>query len=134
MNELFFESRSRFTLAETLQRLSDLIPPSGWKEIAVLDLQELMRKNGKEILPVKVVELCRPDYAYRLLSDEPQRIFSNMLPCRISVYEKGDGNCYVSRIHTGMMAAQLGEVAEEVMTAAYHDLEEMIRQVVVEAQ
>lgn len=126
MEEMFFESKSRFGFSETLQKLFDLIPESGWKEISVLDLQAIMKKNGKEILPVKVVELCKPDYAYRLLSDDTQRIYSNMLPCRISVYEKSDGNCYISRLNAAMMAAQLGGVTEEVMTAAYHDAEEMI--------
>ncbi|HOO94604.1 MAG TPA: DUF302 domain-containing protein [Proteiniphilum sp.] len=126
MEEMFFESKSRFGFSETLQKLSDLIPESGWKEIAVLDLQAIMKKNGKEILPVKVVELCKPDYAYRLLSDDSQRIYSNMLPCRISVYEKSDGNCYISRLNAAMMAVQLGGVTEEVMTAAYIDAEEMI--------
>ena len=126
MEEMFFESKSRFGFSETLQKLSDLILESGWKEISVLDLQAIMKKNGKEILPVKVVELCKPDYAYRLLSDDTQRIYSNMLPCRISVYEKSDGNCYISRLNAAMMAAQLGGVTEEVMTAAYHDAEEMI--------
>ena len=126
MEEMFFESKSRFGFSETLQKLSDLIPESGWKEISVLDLQAIMKKNGKEILPVKVVELCKPDYAYRLLSDDTQRIYSNMLPCRISVYEKSDSNCYISRLNAAMMAAQLGGVTEEVMTAAYHDAEEMI--------
>ena len=126
MEEMFFESKSRFGFSETLQKLSDLIPESGWKEISVLDLQAIMKKNGKEILPVKVVELCKPDYAYRLLSDDTQRIYSNMLPCRISVYEKSDGNCYISRLNAAMMASQLGGVTEEVMTAAYHDAEEMI--------
>lgn len=126
MEEMFFESKSRFGFSETLQKLFDLIPESGWKEISVLDLQAIMKKNGKEILPVKVVELCKPDYAYRLLSDDTQSIYSNMLPCRISVYEKSDGNCYISRLNAAMMAAQLGGVTEEVMTAAYHDAEEMI--------
>lgn len=126
MEEMFFESKSRFGFSETLQKLFDLIPESGWKEISVLDLQAIMKKNGKEILPVKVVELCKPDYAYRLLSDDTQRIYSNMLPCRISVYEKSDGNCYISRLNAALMAAQLGGVTEEVMTAAYHDAEEMI--------
>ena len=126
MEEMFFESKSRFGFSETLQKLSDLIPESGWKEISVLDLQAIMKKNGKEILPVKVVELCNQDYAYRLLSDDTQRIYTNMLPCRISVYEKSDGNCYISRLNAALMAAQLGGVTEEVMTAAYHDAEEMI--------
>ncbi len=131
MEEMFFESRSRFGFEETVLRFTDLIPVSGWKVISVLDLQETMKKNGRYVLPVKVIELCRPDYAYRLLSDDSQRIYSNMLPCRISVYEKADGSCYISRLNAVMMAVQLGGVAEEVMAAAYHDAERMIRQLVV---
>ncbi len=45
MEEMFFESKSRFGFSETLQKLSDLIPESGWKEIAVLDLQAIMKEE-----------------------------------------------------------------------------------------
>ena len=89
-----------------------------------------MKKNGRDVARVKVVELCNPNYAYRILSDDEQRIYSNMLPCRISIHEKADGNTYVSRMNTPVLAAQLGGVAEEVMTAAYNDAERFISNVV----
>ena len=64
MDAMFFENRSRYGFEETQQRLADVALENGWKVIQTLDLQETMRKNGKVVLPVKVVELCKPDYAY----------------------------------------------------------------------
>src|SRR5690554_5752987 len=126
MDQLFLESKSRYSFDETVSKLNGIILEGGWKIIHQHDLQEIMKKNGKDIISVNVIELCKPDYAYRLLSDDSLRIYSNMLPCRISVYEKSDGNCYISRLNAAMMAVQLGGVTEEVMTAAYIDAEEMI--------
>lgn len=126
---MFFESRSKYNFDGTVEKLSEIIVEGGWKVIQILDLQEIMRKNGKDILPVKVIELCKPDYAYRLLSDDGLRIYSNMLPCRISVYEKSDGNIWVSRMNAAMLASQLGGVAQEVMTGAFNDAEMFIKKV-----
>ncbi len=129
---MFYENKSKYGFGETVDKLSEIIVEGGWRVIQVLDLQEIMKKNGKEILSVKVIELCKPDYAYRMLSDDGLRIYSNMLPCRISVYEKTDGSTYVSRMNAAMFAAQLGGVAQEVMTGAFTDAEEFIKKVSVD--
>lgn len=126
---MFFENKSRYGFDETVERLSEIAPENGWKVIQVLDLQETMRKNGKEVLPVKVIELCKPDYAFQLLSDDDLRIYANMMPCRISVYQKADGQTYVSRMNSAMFAAQIGGVLQEVMSAAFTDAEGFIRQI-----
>ena len=128
MKEQFIESKSKYSFQETMQKFAELIASGGWKQIAELDLQETMRKNGKETHPVKVVELCKAEYAYRILSDDSQRIYSNMLPCRISVYEKEDGNCYISRMDAALVAARLGGVTGEVMAKAYQEVEKMVVQ------
>jgi len=107
-----------------------MISESEWKVIYVHDLQETMRKNGKEVIPVKVIELCKPAYAYRLLSDDDLRIYSNMMPCRISVYEKADGNTYVSRMNSAMLASQIGGVVQEVMSGSYREAEEIIGKII----
>lgn len=129
---MFYENISKYGFNETIDKLSDIIAESGWKVIQVLDLQEIMKKNGKEILPVKVIELCKPAYAYRILSDNGLRIYSNMLPCRISVYEKSDGKIWVSRMNAAMLASQFGGVTQEVMTSAFNDAEVFIEKVSVD--
>jgi len=129
MDPMFFENKSRYDFDGTVSRISEIVPEKGWKVIQILDLQEIMRKNGKEVLPVKVVELCKPDYAYQLLSDDTQRIYSNMMPCRISVYQKADGQTYVSRMNSAMFAAQIGGVLQEVMTGAFEEMEGFISQI-----
>jgi uncharacterized protein (DUF302 family) len=126
-NEFFFESKSRFDFQETASKLSEIIVSGGWKVIYTHDLEETMRKNGFEVLPVKVIELCKPDYAYRILSDDEQRIYSNMMPCRISIYRKADGFTYISRLNTAMLASQIGGVVEEVMTHSFGDAETFVK-------
>ena len=132
MASMFFENKSRYGFNETINQLSDIVPESGWKIIQILDLQETMKKNGKEVLPVKVVEMCKPDYAYKLLSDDDQRIYANMMPCRISIHEKSDGQTYVSRMNAAMFASQIGGVMEEVMDKAFSDSEKMIKKITVD--
>ncbi len=132
MNQMLLESKSRYSFDETVSKLNEIILEGGWKILHQHDLQEIMKKNGKDILSVKVVELCSPDYAYRLLSDDSLRIYSSMLPCRISVYQKSDGKTFLSRLNPMLLASQAGGVVQDVMTAVYHDVEVMIGQLVAE--
>ena len=129
---MFFENRSKYGFEETINQLTELVPENEWKIIQILDLQETMRKNGKDVLPVKVVEMCKPDYAYQLLSEDSQRIYSNMMPCRVSVYEKSDGNTYISRMNSAMFAEQIGGVMQGVMSNAFDDVEKMIKGMIIE--
>ncbi len=126
---MFLETESKYGFEETIQRFLEVVSESGWKLIHLHDLQETMRKNGKDVLPVKVIEICKPDYAYVLLSDDDQRIYSNMMPCRISVYEKENGKTYLSRLNSALMASQIGGVLQEVMSAAFTDAEQFIEQI-----
>jgi uncharacterized protein (DUF302 family) len=132
MDTMFFENRSKYGFEETINQLTELVPENEWKIIQILDLQETMRKNGKDVLPVKVVEMCKPDYAYQLLSEDSQRIYSNMMPCRVSVYEKSDGNTYISRMNSAMFAEQIGGVMQDVMSTAFDDVEKMIKKIAIE--
>lgn len=129
MKDMFFESKSKYDFDKTVLKLTEVVVESGWRVTHTHDLKETMNKNGFEVHPVKVIELCNPKYAYRLLSADDLRIFSNMMPCRISVYEKADGKTYVSRMNSALFAAQIGGVVEEVMTAAYGDAEKFIAKI-----
>lgn len=129
MDKMFFENRSRFGFEETINQFTKLVPENEWKVIQILDLQETMRKNGKDVLSVKVLEICKPDYAYHLLSEDSLRIYSNMLPCRVSVYEKTDGETYISRMNSEMFASQIGGVMQEVMSKAFDEVEAIVKEI-----
>lgn len=130
MKDMFQETRSKYDFGETLQRLNEIITVTGWRITHTHDMQETMIKNDYTVLPLKVIELCNPSYAYRILSEDDLRLFSSMMPCRISVYEKEDGHTYISRMNNGVFAAQLGGIVSEVMGSAYKDAEGFIKKLV----
>lgn len=124
---LMLENESKSGFNETVEQLSKTITEKGWKITITHDLQEIMKKNGKEVLPVKVIELCNPAYAFGILSENESRYVSPMLPCRISVYEKADGKTYISRMNSVLLAKQFGGNIEKVISQAFADGEEIIK-------
>lgn len=129
VEKMFLESRSKYAFDETMERLNQAIKDGGWGVQHTHDLQGTMTKKGYDVLAAKVIELCKPQYAYKLLSADEWRIFTTMMPCRISVYDKSDGHTYISRMNNGVLAAQIGGVVEEVMGGAYKEVEQFLAQV-----
>lgn len=130
MDNMFKEDKSRFSLDETILKLTEVISKSGWKLLYTHNLQQIMQKNGHEVLPAKVLEICAPQYAYKLLATDKERVYSNMMPCRLSVYEKSDGKTYVSRMNVEKFTSPLGGVIADVMSGAFKDAEQFIAQVI----
>lgn len=129
-NPVMIENESRYDFAKTIDTLTDAIVTGGWKVIATHDLQETIRKNGKEVLPVKVMEICNPGLAYQILSVDRLRDNTPMLPCRISVYEKADGKTYVSRMNAPAFAGMIGGDAAKTILDAFEAAELFLKPVI----
>ena len=127
---MFIENESKYNFNETVEKLSESIIGAGWKVTHIHDLQDTLMKNNFNVLPVKVLEVCRPDYSVKLLSRDKERLYSSLMPCRLSVYETSDGKTRVSRMNSAAFAAQIGGVVNEVMTLAYNDIESIVKQYV----
>ena len=130
MDNMFIENKSRFNLEETVSKLVEAVGKHEWKLIHTHDLQQIMLKNGREVLPVRVMEICAPKHAYNLLSRDDERIYSNMMPCRLSVFERSDGVTYVSRMNIGLFASSIGGVVADIMSDSFHEAEEIISHVI----
>jgi uncharacterized protein (DUF302 family) len=126
LQEMFFETESPFSFEPTVEKLTNVINEFGWRMPAVHDLQQTMLNFGKEVLPVKVFEICHPRHSSKILELNDERVVSAMMPCRISVYEKNDGKTYVSRINSGLLAGNIGGIISEVMTDATNDVEMIV--------
>lgn len=125
---MFIENESIYGFNDTVEKLSESIVSNGWKVTHVHDLHETLKKNNFDVLPVKVLEVCRPDYSVKILRNDSERIYSSLMPCRLSVYETSDGKTKISRMNSGVLASQIGGVVEEVMSLAFNDIEIILKQ------
>jgi uncharacterized protein (DUF302 family) len=130
LEELFFESESPFNFETSVEKLTDTINEAGWKTPAIHDLQQTMRNFGKDVMAVKVFEICHPKHSSRILELNDERVVSALMPCRISVYEKTNGKTYFSRINSAMIAASIGGIIAEVMKDATNDIEAIIQKTI----
>jgi len=129
--QIFLENESKYNFAETVEKLTAEIEKKAWKVSAVHDLQETLKKNGSEVLPIKVFALCHPKHSSKILSKDDERIVSSLMPCRVSVYEKSNGKSYISRMNTGVLAKSIGGIIEEVMTDSSNGVEEILSSLIV---
>jgi uncharacterized protein (DUF302 family) len=106
----------------------------GWKVPTVHHIHKSLKKHGYEVAPVSVLALCQPDYAARLLRDDSARMVTPMMPCRISVYETGDGTVKISRMNSRLMSHLFGPLVAEVMAQASADTEAIIDAVLQSGQ
>lgn len=129
---MFKENKSPLGFDQTVKRIEQSVSDKGWKIPAVHDLQATMKRFEKDVKAVKVFEICHPDHSYNILVRNDERIVSNMMPCRISVYEKDDGSIWISRMNSGIVAKPMSKVIRETMSLAARDVEMVIAEVLGE--
>jgi uncharacterized protein (DUF302 family) len=120
--QFFIENEIPYSFEEGVEKLKTIADKHTWRIPAVHDLQETMKKSEIDVLPVKVVALCHPKHASKILTGSDERIASPLMPCRVSVYQKNDGKTYVSRMNPAIiskifdpkMAAAMQEAADEI--------------------
>lgn len=119
MNGMLIEKTSPYSVDKTTELIVAETERQNWKVPAVHDLQQTLAKSGKVVMPVKVIELCKPELAGKILEMNHERSISVFMPCRISVYEKEDGKTYLSVLNAQAMAAFLpASVALTMIEAA----------------
>lgn len=128
-DQLVIESRSKFSFEKTVDLLVEEAGQRNWKVPFVHDLQQSLAKSGKSVRPVKVIEICKPEYSGQMLELNDERIISVMMPCRISVYEKEDGKTYIGLINAGHLAKGLQATIARVMKEASDETVEIVRSV-----
>ena len=128
-NNLVVEHKSKFDFVKTVELLVAGAEKREWKVPFIHDLQLSLAKSGKTVKPVKVIEICKPQYSGKMLELNHERIISVMMPCRISVYEKEDGLTYVSLINTEELASGLPANIAGVMKEASDETLEIVKSV-----
>jgi len=129
-NQFIIEHQSPFNVPETVTRLVESAIKKDWQNPATHDLQQSLAKSGKNVRPVQVVEICKPDYSGKMLEKNHERIASVMMPCRISVYEKEDGKTYVALVDMSEMTLGMPTTIADAMRGATMESFDIVKSVV----
>ncbi|HBC80206.1 MAG TPA: hypothetical protein DEO60_06955 [Bacteroidales bacterium] len=130
-NKYVIEYQSKYNFDKTVDLLIAEAERREWKIPAIHDLQQSLAKSGKSVNPVKVIEICKPAYSGQMLELNDERIMSVMMPCRISVYIKEDGNTYTALVDGAEMAAGQAVKIANVMKAASDETFEIVKTVIL---
>jgi uncharacterized protein (DUF302 family) len=130
IKKLIIEQVSPFNVEATVEKLIEAATQKGWQNPAVHNLQQSLAKAGKQVRPVQVVEICKPDYSGRMLEQNDERIVSVLMPCRISAYEKDDGKTYVALLDMAAMTEGLPRAAVEAIHGASDESFEIVKSVI----
>jgi len=127
---MVFENRSRYDMEESLDHLAVAVDAAGWKVTHIHDFQATLAKSGHQVRPIRVFEICRPELAVQVLSGGDERRVAEMMTCRISVYEKPDGQVYISRLNTRLMSRFFGGIIKKTMKEANRQSEVLVQGII----
>lgn len=108
---VIIEKPSRFNIDTTIAKINEAASSRGWQSPATHNLQQSLAKSGVDVKPVQVLEICKSDYSGEMLKGSNERIVSVLMPYRISVYNKDDGNTYVAFLDLSQFVSNLPQEA-----------------------
>ncbi len=87
---------SELSVDDTAAALEAAAAEANWGHLATHDLAARMAARGINFpVPVRIVEICHPEYANGVLSDDLE--ISAAMPCRVAIFEK-EGKTWMSTI------------------------------------
>ncbi|EEG78893.1 DUF302 domain-containing protein [Dethiobacter alkaliphilus] len=128
--QMVLENESKYDFTETVERFKQNVEDAGWSVVGVYDYKEILAEKGYDILDIEIIALCSGEYSAQILQGDHERMVSPLMPCTIAIYEKSNGNTYIARLNSGVMAAPFGGVVAEVMEAVAEETEAMVQDLI----
>jgi len=123
---MMLESVSKYDFDGTVEAFSAAVERAGWKVVGQHDMKATLANFGHDVRNVKIVEVCSAVYSAEILKLDNERIVSPLIPCRIAIYEKSNGNTYIGRMNSPLFGRMFGGVINSVISRASVVTEEMI--------
>jgi uncharacterized protein (DUF302 family) len=124
MGELMVhETKSPYGFEQTVSKITEEAREQGWIVPKVHDFQQsLLSLDQDDPGRIKVVKVCKPEYAAQLLTQDHSKFVSVLMPCSLSVYEKADGHTYVAGINMELMSMLFqGNIGDTLSAVAKED-------------
>ena len=123
--------KSKLDYNETVRMIEKGAVDNGWAVAKIYNMEKRMKKAGfEDAARVKVVELCHAVHTNDILSQEDDMFIAAIMPCRIAVYEKRNGDVFISKMNIGLMSKFFSENVKEVMGQVAEEDERILKAVI----
>jgi len=127
---MLVERQSPLGFEETLERIEENARELGWKvpQKWKVDFQRNFKKiTDTDIGPSRVLKMCEPFAAAKLLVKDEYKQLAAMMPCTIAVYEKSDGKTYIAMMNLDLMGEMYGGDVREMAAELAPQMEQMLQ-------
>jgi uncharacterized protein (DUF302 family) len=123
------ELKSPYDFEKTISVMTNRInSKEGWHVTNVIDQnKEIVENGGREIGNFKIIKYCHGGYSWRMLKDDNRKKIGNMMPKSFAVYEKTDGQVYISTMNGAVMGKVFGGEIEAIIEEVAVEVEDMMR-------
>ena len=128
-SQMLIEKQSPLGFEETLEKLEANAKAAGWKvpsKWKVNFQRNLMKVTGEDIGPNRVLKMCEPKAAVKILVHDQYKVLTTMMPCTIAVYEKSDGKTYISLMNMKMLGMMYGGVISDIANELAPQMDKMV--------
>ncbi len=124
---MFKEFRSPHDHAKTVEVITRRIERQpGWNVVEVIDQAETIREgHGGDVGRYTIIKYCSPEHAGRMLQDDRRRFYGVAMPLSVGVYERENGEVWVSFMNGALISRMFGGEIENIANDVRLEVEEM---------
>lgn len=123
------EFKSPYDFDKTVEVMTERInSKKGWHVSSIIDQnKETIENGGFAIGKFKIIKYCNGAYSARMLKADNQKKIGNMMPKSFAVYEKSDGQVFISTMNGAIMGKIFGGEIETIIEEVSLEVEDMMR-------
>ncbi|MEN8139434.1 MAG: DUF302 domain-containing protein [Bacteroidota bacterium] len=122
---MLVEIKSPYEFDKTVDVIQNRINnKDGWRVTGVIDQNKaVIDGGGAPIGKFKIVKYCSGKFASEMLNNDDRRKIGVMMPKSFAVYEKSNGQVYISTANGAIMGKLFGSDASNIMEKVALDVE-----------
>lgn len=128
-NMMVKEFKSPFDFDKTVEVMAERINgKEGWHVTDIIDQNKEVTENGGfPIGNYKIIKYCSGKYSARMLAPDDQKLIGNMMPKTFAIYQKSDGQVFISTMNGAVMGKFFGGEIEKIIEEVSLEVEDMMR-------
>ena len=123
------ELKSPYDFEKTVEVMKNRINnKEGWHITEVIDQNRAGIDNGGfDIGKFKIIKYCNGKFASDMLKTDDRKKIGNMMPKSFAVYQKSDGQVFISTMNGAVIGKLFGGETEKIIEESSLEIEDIMR-------